>query len=95
MTEANLRIQQIGQKVQQLVKKYERLQREHEYLKLENQAQLEQIETLETTVTSLEDQLAILKSATTQMDEGERKDFEKRINHFVRDIDKVIGHLLK
>jgi hypothetical protein len=34
-----------------------------------------------------------MKSASLQMDEKSKKEFEKRINGYIKDIDKVIGHL--
>jgi chromosome segregation ATPase len=86
-------IQRIGQKAQQLTRQRDALQREKEKLQQELNQRLEQQAELKEKLTYLEDQVAILKAATMQLDEKGKKDFEKRIGGFIRDIDKVIAHL--
>ncbi|MBD0368004.1 MAG: hypothetical protein ICV53_18105, partial [Flavisolibacter sp.] len=44
-------------------------------------------------VTELHQQIAILKMAAGEMDTKDKKDFEKQINQYIRDIDKCIAHL--
>ena len=86
-------IQRINQKLQHLVKQRDGLQRENERLHQDVGHKQEQLSGLKEKVAFLEDQVAILKAAAMQLDDKGRKDFEKRINGFIRDIDKVIAHI--
>jgi predicted nuclease with TOPRIM domain len=85
--------QHLGQKLQQWLKLQDHLVREKERLKADNQHLQEQLKEKEAVVKLLEEQVAILKSAAGPMDDPSRKDFEKKINQYIRDIDKVIAHL--
>lgn len=85
--------QELAQKLQQLLKQQEQLLRENEKLKQEvaqlknqNQIYLEEMN-------GLKDQLAIVQTAAGNMNDADKKAFEKRINQYLRDIDKVIAHL--
>lgn len=80
----------VYQKLQKLVK-------EHEQLKKENQRLQQQVEEHQSSgnqhsqrVKELEEQVAILKSSTTQMDAASKKDMERRINQYIKDIDNAI-----
>jgi chromosome segregation ATPase len=86
-------IQRIGQKLQLLVKQRDGLQRDKERLQDELGKKQEQIAQLKDQLSQMEEQLSIMKSATIQMDDKSKKEFEKRINGYIKDIDKVIGHL--
>jgi hypothetical protein len=44
-------------------------------------------------IAQLQQQVGILKSATGQMSESEKKAFEKIINQYIRELDKCIGLL--
>jgi chromosome segregation ATPase len=86
-------IQRIGQKLHHLVKQRDALLREKEklqqelvHLKKENEHQTKQLH-------ALEEQVAILKSASTHMTDKEKKEFEKRINGYIKELDKVIAHM--
>jgi chromosome segregation ATPase len=86
-------IQRIGQKLHLLIKQRDSLQRDKERLLQELGHKQEQVDGLTEKVTFLEDQVSILKTATMQMDDKSKKEFEKRINGFIKDIDKVIAHI--
>lgn len=86
-------IKRINSKLQQLVKQYQLLQKENEELRIT-------IEDLRIhrnndllSIAQLEQQAAILKSAAGKMTETDKKSFEKRINQYIREIDKCIGLL--
>jgi poly-D-alanine transfer protein DltD len=83
-------IKRVYTKLQQLLKQYLLLQKEKEKLKEEikqlqqnKELQLEQIEQFQI-------QVSLLKAASSQMNEPDKRVFEKRINQYLKDIDKCI-----
>jgi chromosome segregation ATPase len=86
-------IQRISEKLQQLLKQYRASQKENEKLKKE----IADIRSLQTERTrqmeDLEQKVAILKTATNNMNEEDKKDLEKRLNHYIKEIDKCISML--
>lgn len=83
----------VGEKLQQLLKDHRRLQRENEKLHEELAAAQLIIEAGESRVQSLQQQMAVLKLAAGEMDEKEKKVFEKKLNQYIRDVEKVIAAL--
>jgi len=86
-------IKRVYHKLQQLLKQYILLQKENEKLKEEvkqlhenKQQQLEQIDQLQI-------QVSLLKAASSQMNEEDKKVFERKINQYIKDIDKCITML--
>lgn len=86
-------IYRIGQKLQNIIRHRDALQKEKEKLQQELALKQKQVDNLTVKVSILQDQVVALKAATARMDESGKKEFEKRINGFIKDIDKVIGHL--
>ena len=86
-------IQRINEKIQQLLKQFRASQRENEKLKKE----LADIKVLHSErsqlIDELEQKVAILKTATNNMNEADKKDLEKRLNHYIKEIDRCIGLL--
>ena len=83
----------IGEKLQGLLKSLQRLQKENEKLRAELQGAREREQAAFQRVDELQQQAAILKYAAGDMDEKEKKDFEKKINQYLREIDKCIAFL--
>ena len=86
-------IKRVYNKLQQLLKQYLLLQKENEKLKQEvkqlqenNEQQLEQIEQLQI-------QVSLLKAASSHLNETDKKVFERKINQYIKDIDKCITML--
>lgn len=86
-------INRVYNKLQQLLKQYYLSQKENEKLKSavatlqgEHQQDTEKIH-------QLTQQVSILKSAAGQMEEPDKKIFEKQINQYIKEIDKCIGLL--
>jgi chromosome segregation ATPase len=83
----------INDKLQQLLKQYSRLQKENEQLKEE----LQQVRNTETAtqqkMEELQQQVSILKVASGELNEKDKKEFEKKINQYIREIDKCISFL--
>jgi uncharacterized protein YoxC len=86
-------IKRINTKLQQVLKKTELLKKENERLKKDlaekEDAQNQYIEYVD----ELRQQVSILKAATSKMEEADKKEFEKRINQYIKGIDKSIGLL--
>lgn len=86
-------IRRVNDKLQQVLKDYQQLQKDNlrqsaliEELKKAKETSAQQVETLR-------QQVGILKAAAGNMNEADKKEFEKTINHYLRDIDKCIGIL--
>ena len=86
-------LKRVTEKLQQVVQRYHVLQKEHEQLSREvitlrdkEKARLIRIDELETKMTALQ-------TVTGQLNETEKKDVEKRINRYIRDIDRCIALL--
>jgi phage I-like protein len=83
----------INEKLQQLLKQYSRLQKENERLRVElseaKQKESLSIQKLE----EMQQQITILKVASGELNEKDKKDFEKKINQYIREVDKCISFL--
>ena len=83
----------LNEKLQQLLKQYHRLQKENERLKEE----LQQLKSKESEgyrqIEELQQQMGILKLAAGEMNDRDKREFEKKINQYVREIDKCISFL--
>lgn len=93
MSELEKNIKRINDKLQLLLKNYQLLQKD-------NQRQSVLIEELTKAkekggqqIKTLQEQVGILKAATGQMNDADKKAFEKHINQYIKEIDKCIGIL--
>ena len=93
MPELDDHIRRIKDKMQQLLKKHQFLQKEVErqnrLISELKQAKEKDILLIET----LSEQLSLLKAAAGQLDEPSKKELEKNINLYIREIDKCISFL--
>ena len=86
-------IQRINDKMQQLLRQYQLQQKENDLLKKELH-QLKELETVKAKqIEELEQKVAVLKTATSNMGEGDKKELEKRLNSYIKEIDKCIEML--
>ena len=93
MNTLDTQIKIINDKLQQLLKKSTYLQKENEDLYLELNVLKEKEKEYKSTIDAINQKVNILKAATGNMSEADQKELEKRINHYVKDIDKCIGIL--
>ncbi len=84
-------IKRVNAKLQQLLKQYLQLQKQNESLntaladlKILNEKQLLEINQLQT-------QVSILKSASGEMNEVDKKSFDKQLGQYIKEIDKCIA----
>ena len=93
MNTLDTQIKTINDKLQQLLKKSTSLQKENEDLYRELSVLKEKEKEYKSTIDGINQKVNILKAATGNMTEADQKELEKRINHYVKDIDKCIGML--
>ncbi len=86
-------LKSIQDKLQQLLKNYTAMQKENVKLK-EELADAQQKATAQQKVADeLKQQVSILKLSSGEMNEAEKKEFEKRINGYLKEIDRCIALL--
>jgi len=86
-------IKRVNNKLQQLLKQYQLLQKENERKASELKELKESKENQSKQITELQQQVMILKSAAGEMKPADKKEFEKHINQYIKEIDKCIGLL--
>jgi len=93
MSDLNDHIKRINEKLQRLLKDYQHLQKD-------NQRQSRLISELQelrsqdaVQLSALQEQLGIVKAAAGQLSEADKKEFDKNISRYIREIDKCIGLL--
>lgn len=83
----------INDKLQQLLKQHLRLKKENERLRQELEAQQKNTDAAQQTIEGLHEQIAILKLSAGEMNEKDKKEFERKLNQYIREIDKCIAFL--
>jgi phage I-like protein len=93
MSNIEAHIKSVNEKLQQLLKKHVALKKENENLKEELGRSKLKEEEYKSTLHDLDQKVSVLKAASGQMAEKDQKEFEKKINQYVKEIDKCIGLL--
>jgi len=91
MPEVDVHIKRIQEKLQQLIKQHYELQKENSQLKKELERSAKQSSNHQQTIETLRQQVEVLKISSGNWDEQDKKEFEKRINHYIKEIDKCIA----
>jgi len=91
MSEVDVHIKRIHEKLQQLIKQHHELQKENSQLKKELERSAKQSSNHQQTIETLKQQVEVLKISSGNWDEHDKKEFEKRINHYIKEIDKCIA----
>jgi cell division septum initiation protein DivIVA len=91
MSEVDVYIKRIQEKLQQLIKQHHELQKENNQLKKDLERSAKQSVHHQQTIETLKQQVEALKISSGNWDEHDKKEFEKRINHYVKEIDKCIA----
>ena len=93
MSQPDVQIKRIQEKIQVLLKRHGDLQKENSELKKEVERlsvqSTQQLRSIET----LKQQVEVLKVSSGTWNDNDKKDFEKRISQYVREIDKCIALL--
>jgi chromosome segregation ATPase len=86
-------VQRVNEKLQQMLKQYQLLQKENEVLKKD----LKDVRGINTEkgrqLDELEQKVSILKSATNNLTDTDKKELEKRLNGYIKEIDRCINML--
>ncbi|HET9431900.1 MAG TPA: hypothetical protein VFO70_12025 [Chitinophagaceae bacterium] len=90
MSETEIKLRGIQEKLQQLLRQFASVQKENarlrdELIQLKDQASVQQ-----KNVESLKQQLDIMKMNAGTMNEEDKKEFEKKINNYLKEIDRCI-----
>lgn len=85
----------ILEKMQTLARNYQRLQRDHERLQRELEQSRQDLESALEEKLLMSQQISLLKMATAELPEVEKREFEKQISQYIREIDRCITYLSK
>lgn len=83
----------ISGKLQQLLKKQNRLQRENEQLRQELEESRKKQVFYEQHLLELEHRITVIKLGSGDMPDKDKKQFERTLNLYIREIDKCIAYL--
>jgi hypothetical protein len=86
-------IKSIADKLQQVLQRYQALQKEKEQLVKDIRVLKERGSAQQQKIDELELKMAALKTATGQLDEADKKVVDKRLNLYIREIDRCIAML--
>lgn len=86
-------LKRIQEKLQLLLKQHAAIQKENSQLKEALHNSLEQSTNHQKNVEDLKQQVDVLKLNTGGMSEADKKDFEKRISGYIKEIDRCIALL--
>ncbi len=83
-------LKRIQDKLQQLLKNYSALQKENDRLKQELEKDHKEAKEQQKKIEELKQQADILRLNAGEMTDVDKKEFEKRINSYLREIDRCI-----
>ncbi|MCW3107452.1 MAG: hypothetical protein JWQ09_1958 [Segetibacter sp.] len=93
MEDMEEQIQRIENKVQQLLKEYNNAQKEIQRLQKENHHLTEQLQFQTDQANQLHQRVDAQSFSTSNLEDKAKKDLEKRINTYLKDIDKCLALL--
>lgn len=93
MSEFENQLKRIQDKLQQVLKEYAALQKENLRLKEELDKNRTQSFTHQQNIEELKQQVDVLKISSGDWDPNDKKEFEKRINSYIKEIDRCIALL--
>ena len=90
MSDLEIQLKRIQDKLQQVLKDYSGLQKENLRLKEELDKNRTQSFAHQQNIEDLKQQVDVLKITSGDWNEGDKKEFEKRINSYIKEIDRCI-----
>jgi len=93
MSMAEQQLKRIHEKLQQLLKQQAMLSKENARLREELEKSKSQSARHEKHIEELKQQVTILKAGAGEMSATDKKEFEKRINGYIKEIDRCIALL--
>jgi translation initiation factor 2B subunit (eIF-2B alpha/beta/delta family) len=93
MSDVEKQLKRIQDKLQQVLKDHSALQKENLRLKEELDKNRTQSFSHQQNIEDLKQQVEVLKITSGDWEEGDKKEFEKRINSYIKEIDRCIALL--
>ena len=93
MSNTEQHLKRIQDKLQQLLKQHSAVQKENSKLKEELAVARQKSAVQQKSADELKQQVSILKVSAGEMSEADKKEFEKRINGYLKEIDRCIALL--
>jgi regulator of replication initiation timing len=93
MSDVEKQLKRIQDKLQQVLKDHSALQKENLRLKEELDKNRTQSFANQQNIEDLKQQVEVLKITSGDWEEGDKKEFEKRINSYIKEIDRCIALL--
>ena len=93
MNNTEQHLKRIQDKLQQLLKQHTVLQKENNRLKEELSSALQKNSTHQKSADELKQHISVLKLNAGEMNDADKKEFEKRINSYLKEIDRCIALL--
>ena len=93
MSDLETQLKRIQDKLQQVLKDHASLQKENLRLKEELDKNRNHSFANQQTIEELKQQVDVLKISSGDWDESDKKEFEKRINSYIKEIDRCIALL--
>jgi cell shape-determining protein MreC len=93
MSSTEQHLKRIQDKLQQLLKQYAVVQKENVRLKDELDAAQQKLAGQQKNAEELKQQVSVLKLSAGEMNEADKKEFEKKINNYLKEIDRCIAML--
>ncbi len=93
MADIEIQLKRIQDKLQQVLKDHSALQKENLRLREELDKNRTQTFTHQQTIEDLKQQVEVLKISSGDWDHNDKKEFEKRINSYIKEIDRCIALL--
>ncbi len=93
MSNTEQHLKRIQEKLQLLLKEHTAIVKENKILKEELSVAEQKVISQQKSVDELKQQVSILKVSAGEMSEADKKEFEKRINGYLKEIDRCIAML--
>jgi uncharacterized coiled-coil DUF342 family protein len=93
MAETTNQVKRIHDKLQGLLRQFQALKKENEKLKGELRSAQVQVTGYQEHLETLKQQVDVLKLNASEMTEADKKEFEKRLNGYIKEIDRCIAML--
>jgi phage tail tube protein FII len=86
-------LKRVNEKLQQLLRQYRLLQKDNERLNNAVKQYHDREKDQEQRIDELTTRVQVLQMAAGQMDEADKKEFEKKINRYIKEVNKCINYL--
>ena len=93
MTELEIQLKRIQEKLQQVLKQHAALQKENQQLKKDLEKNTTCTLVYQQNIDDLKQQVEVLKITSGNWNDADKKEFDKRINSYIREIDRCIALL--